>query len=439
MPNLTVFKWGDQERGTPGGVVTWSLVGAGVDNVQTFYQTDNNLRYAGDETEPARETLDFDPVAAIREAFAAWEQHADITFVQVRDDGEAIGRSRAADIRVAFGDLDGSFGPLLGVAYFPFGSPIAGDILIDNDEDRFFNVRQNFISVITHEIGHSLGLDHTGAFRSLMNDTYNGVRRPQADDIAGIQAIYGASSGEGGVLQLSIGRPDVDVREAVANLEIRGTGFDNVILGGAGSELISGRAGDDQAEGRGGADTIFGGAGDDDLSGDLGADLIGGGAGRDAVFGGAGDDTLRGARGADDLDGQQGDDLVRGGGGGDRLIGGDGDDDLRGGGGDDVIGAGAGNDTLRGGAGDDTMAGGEGADVFVFDDGDGGNEGGDRIFGFEDGVDLIDVSRLGTVSDFDDLIVVARGDNAVVRDGAGVRITMVDFDAADIDAGDFIF
>ncbi|MBF0612951.1 MAG: matrixin family metalloprotease, partial [Magnetococcales bacterium] len=49
--------------------------------------------------------------------------------------------------------------------------------------------------VAAHEIGHALGLDHTAVANSLMNPFYSeAFSGPQADDIQGIQALYGGGS-----------------------------------------------------------------------------------------------------------------------------------------------------------------------------------------------------------------------------------------------------
>jgi Ca2+-binding RTX toxin-like protein len=93
---------------------------------------------------------------------------------------------------------------------------------------------------------------------------------------------------------------------------------------------------------------IVGTAFADYLSGLDGNDTIKGGAGDDKIYGGNGNDELHGDDGNDQLFGGAGNDTLKGGAGGDRLEGGDGDD------------------LLEGRAGNDTMAGGAGADRFYF-------------------------------------------------------------------------
>ncbi len=75
---------------------------------------------------------------------------------------------------------------------------------------------------------------------------------------------------------------------------VRGTEFNDTLIGGAGSESLSGAGGNDQIEGGNGNDTLVGGAGDDGLNGGEGNDLIQGGAGADFVTGSAGSDTVDG-------------------------------------------------------------------------------------------------------------------------------------------------
>ncbi len=49
----------------------------------------------------------------------------------------------------------------------------------------------DFRRVAVHEMGHALGLDHSGVFPAIMLPNIGGTEIPQADDIAGVAAIYG--------------------------------------------------------------------------------------------------------------------------------------------------------------------------------------------------------------------------------------------------------
>ena len=114
---------------------------------------------------------------------------------------------------------------------------------------------------------------------------------------------------------------------------------------------------------------------------------------------------------------------------------GGGDDRLDGGSGDDVLYGGQGSDTLQGSGGDDVLHGGPGADVFIFDPGDGA----DRIAGFTDGEDRIDLSGFG-FSGFDEVEAasVAEGVMVDLKARGGGTVLLADFAMANLDAGDFI-
>ena len=80
-----------------------------------------------------------------------------------------------------------------------------------------------------------------------------------------------------------------------------------------------------------------GGIGDDVLIGGASSDIIAGGPGADSIDGGAGRDYVEGGRGNDQIDGGGGGDVIKGGTGDDIIDGGDGRDRCTGGVGDDVI------------------------------------------------------------------------------------------------------
>ena len=164
-----------------------------------------------------------------------------------------------------------------------------------------------------------------------------------------------------------------------------GISFDSMIenvLGGSGSDTITGNiannslmagAGNDSVAAGAGADTVNGGAGGGYLRGDDGNDSILAVSGFNDINGNMGNDTIQGGLGDDWVVGGRDQDLIFGGAGANLVYGNLGDDTLDGGGGNDIVRGGQGNDTVAGGAGadfvsgdlgNDTMAGGSGADIF---------------------------------------------------------------------------
>lgn len=184
----TPGKWGGPVMGTPGGTVTWSLMATGVPT--------------GVEGAGAISALaDFMPagfLAEVTAAFAAWSAVADIDFMMVPDGGAPFNDPGPADIRIGGHAFDGPFG-VLAHGYFPpaNGTTAAGDIHFDTSEAwkiGFGGPGFNIFQVMAHEIGHAIGLDHTGVPGSLMNPSYTeAFAGPQADDIAGAVFIYGAA------------------------------------------------------------------------------------------------------------------------------------------------------------------------------------------------------------------------------------------------------
>lgn len=471
MPEISNRKWGPSTvLGTSGGVVTWSIVSGGKSGVNDTFGGATSPG-SSDVSVNARDVLGYDPAPLIRTAFAAWAQHADIRFVQVRDSGAAVGASDKAHIRIAFGEIDGSEGSTLGLGFLPGQASFSGDILIDSDETSFFTPQRNFLKVILHEIGHAIGLDHVTGIRAVMNPLLNDLVAPIADDIAGVSQLYGTPSGRDGELALGFGLDDIEIVESAHGVAIRGSDRGNFVKGGAGAERIFGEGGDDRLIGRGGADRLMGGEGEDTLLGGAGNDnlhgggqsdrLLGGGrsdrlfgdGGRDTLLGGGGDDRLSGGGARDRLDGGRGDDRLMGGGaadrlfgragvdrlwggqGEDRLFGAESRDRLNGGNDDDTLGGGGGGDILRGGRGDDLLVGGSGADRFIFEAGGGA----DRVADFAPGVDLLDFARVQGVGSLRDLSITREGSATRLAFGDDLSVLLSDLRPADLDADSFIF
>lgn len=166
---------------------------------------------------------------------------------------------------------------------------------------------------------------------------------------------------------------------------------DDVIIAGAGDDVVYGNGGNDHIFGDEGDDVIHGGLGNDTIFGDAGNDLLTGSYGHDFIVGGAGNDTIYGGYNTDVIGGDDGDDLIFGGNGiedtldaGDLIFGGNGNDTIYGNGGadslfgddgDDLMFGGIDNDMLIGGNGNDTLIGGSGNDLLV------GGRGADHYYG----------------------------------------------------------
>ena len=150
---------------------------------------------------------------AIRQAFQLWACVTPLVFSEV-----SSGCSPDIVIRWASGDhgdglpFDGPSSPFSGHdlahAFFPppNGGSIAGDIHFDDAENWTLTRStsgqpgQSFdlVTVAAHEIGHSLGLDHSSDPTALMYACYKGSHRfLNADDIEGIQTIYGVNVNNG--------------------------------------------------------------------------------------------------------------------------------------------------------------------------------------------------------------------------------------------------
>lgn len=144
---------------------------------------------------------------AIKEGFEIWGTQTNLFFLEVCSEIDA-------DIVILWGTYShgdaAPFDGVGGVLAHTLGGPPpnvfgnqAGDIHFDDSETWTLNIRNSnaqpidLITVAAHEIGHSLGLNHTTVPGSLMLANYSGSHRYLgADDIAGIQNLYGYSNPE---------------------------------------------------------------------------------------------------------------------------------------------------------------------------------------------------------------------------------------------------
>lgn len=254
--------------------------------------------------------------------------------------------------------------------------------------------------------------------------------------------------------------------ESIVNMEgLRGTYWDDVLIGDEANNSFIGFDGDDFIDGGRGDDLV---RYDRDLSfagqpNEIGEDPIVG-AGTDGVtvnldegyaidgYGATdtlisienvrgsrwGDDDITGDRGANVLQGRGGDDVLEGLGGNDELYGEIGNDTLSGGLGKDLLDGGtAGNDPVDGLViGDDILTGGRGADLFVYHDGH------DTITDFEiHGQETIDVSSQGGIMSFLDLLAVGvqDGSDVVFTFSGDDSLTLLNTALDDLSTDDFFF
>lgn len=235
-------KWGLSTLGTP-AVVTWSLLPEGTDVVRPptdpafifsdFWAGTNALNsvYAQLDPNPVTGAAIFRQ--ALVASFATWSAAAGVTFVEVGDDASPLGyvgatTGRVGDIRVgAYGFL-APFDAIGAHTFEPPGgtSSLAAYWATTGQQSDFGDVNLNayaFFStyaglsegqpfgtwmgndlqgILTHEIGHALGLSHPEDDGIQGNEAmaimYVGAgccdavhRQLGSDDIAGIQSLYG--------------------------------------------------------------------------------------------------------------------------------------------------------------------------------------------------------------------------------------------------------
>ncbi|MEM8989612.1 MAG: matrixin family metalloprotease [Pseudomonadota bacterium] len=405
-------KWGaDLSLGTPGDVVSWSIVGPGEELAALEFTNpvtgETPLPVNGIRSRDPFSELSFDVEARLRAAFADWSEVANVEFIQVEDQGGAAGVGETADVRFFFGNGGPGYDAF---AYHRLlnASSISGDLLFDMLAlSRFNNDPQYFQDLALHEIGHTIGLDHVGGLHVMNPNIVTGTL--QQGDIDGAQTIYGAQDNGPSTYRMSDGQGDLVILDGLANLTIIGNARDNDIHGTGAVESIEGGAGQDRIFGGDGRDMLFGGGDADRLEGGGAIDRVMGDAGNDRLFGGAANDFLYGGAGGDFLDGGAGvdrvsyetaaagvradlaragsntgeaagdryagvedlagsafDDTMLANGRANRMFGEDGDDRLFGRAGNDRIFGGDGDDLLEGGPGRDLLTGGAGGDRFLF-------------------------------------------------------------------------
>lgn len=148
-----------------------------------------------------------DPVSAtyqstIEQALQRWASVTGLNFVQQND-------SSSVDVRIGFADLNtASTGTVGDTTYHYVGTTFLPDVVVQLEDPaqlglaaastggfEYSGLPATLLQVATHELGHALGLAHSTDSSAIMNAYLeSGNQTLDANDVAGIQALYGVPS-----------------------------------------------------------------------------------------------------------------------------------------------------------------------------------------------------------------------------------------------------
>jgi len=349
----------------------------------------------------------------IRAALEAWEAVADIQFKEVNGN---------ADITFT---KNGS-GATTTAIYQTNGEMVEATVIVSQS---WVNTNGSTLGSYTtqtyiHEIGHALGLGHSGDYNSSSGTTYSNdswqisvmsynsqsenpnvdaskavVMTPMMADIVAAQSLYGKPTGGATAGNTTYGKG--------ATLD---TYLDDVFAGKGASMSKnaitiydeSGRDRIDFSTDTSAQRVDLNAGAYSDVYGKIGNLGIAKGTTIEDYVAGSASDSVSGNGAANSLKGMNGNDKLYGRGGGDTLDGGSGNDSVYGG---------DGNDKLIGGQGNDIMEGDAGKDVFIF------NGGRDIVRDFQNDVDTLKIDNAiwgNKAMSIDQLLDYARFSNGMV-------------------------
>jgi hypothetical protein len=128
----------------------------------------------------------------------AWADVSNLNFHFVSDDGSPQGTAGLVQGDPRFGDIRlGGYnygaGGILGEGWNPISTTTGGDADLNTYLTLAIGSSPDLTSVLMHEFGHAIGFNHSLVDPAVMEGGLWGVYPgPYADDIAGVQAMYGA-------------------------------------------------------------------------------------------------------------------------------------------------------------------------------------------------------------------------------------------------------